>query len=167
MKRVMEVIIILMFFLLQSTLFQHIAFAGIVPNLMIIITSGCGYMNGKTDGMIAGFLSGLLLDIFYGDVIGFNALLFLYIGYANGYANRYFFPDDIKLPLVFVSLSDVVYLVVTYIVRFLLRARFDIGFYFLNVILPELVYTFIVALLLLMPIIYLNRRHRILGKYGE
>ena len=167
MKRLIEVMIILLFFLLQSTLFQHIAFAGIVPNLMIIITSGCGYMNGKTDGMIAGFLSGLLMDVFYGDVIGFNALLFLFIGYANGYANRYFFPDDVKLPLVFVSLSDIVYLMVTYIVRFLLRARFDIGYYFLNVMLPELVYTFFIALLLLMPIVYMSRRRGAFEKYGE
>ncbi len=167
MKRLIEVMIILLFFLLQSTLFQHIAFAGIVPNLMIIVTSGCGYINGKTDGMLAGFLSGLLMDVFYGDIIGFNALLFLFIGYANGYANRYFFPDDVKLPLVFVSLSDIVYLMVTYIVRFLLRARFDIGYYFLNVMLPELVYTSVIALLLLLPIVYMSRRGGVFEKYGE
>ncbi|MCR5747880.1 MAG: rod shape-determining protein MreD [Lachnospiraceae bacterium] len=167
MKRLLIIILVVISFLLQSTLFQYISFAGIVPNLMIIVVSASGYMRGKTDGAIAGFLGGLLIDIFYGDIIGFNALLFLYIGYVNGFANRYFYPDDIKLPLLFVSVSDFVYLLVTYIVRFLLRARFDIGNYFVNVMLPELVYTFIIAVLIFAPISFISLRYGRFEKDGE
>ena len=34
-----------------------------------------------------------------GDLIGFYALLYLYVGYLCGKANRLFFPEDILLPL--------------------------------------------------------------------
>ncbi|MBR1523626.1 MAG: rod shape-determining protein MreD [Lachnospiraceae bacterium] len=146
MKRLVEALAIILCFLLQSTIFQHIAFAGIVPNLMIIITSIFGFMEGRSDGMVVGFICGLLTDIFYGSVLGLNALIYLLIGYANGAANRGFYPDDIKFPLLFISVSDIVYLVMTYLSGFLLRARFNVGYYFLHIMLPELVYTIIVSL---------------------
>ena len=34
----------------------------------------------------------------------------------------------------------------------MLRARFNIGYYFINVMLPELVYTFAVTLILYLPL---------------
>lgn len=152
MKRLIEILFIFICFLLQSTLFQHFAFAGIVPNLMVIITSIFGFMEGRSHGMTVGFICGLLTDIFYGNVLGLNALLFLYIGYANGAGNRGFYPDDIKFPLLFISVSDLVYLILTYITGFLFRARFDIGYYFIHIMLPELAYTVAVCPFLFLPV---------------
>jgi rod shape-determining protein MreD len=79
-------------------------------------------------------------------------LIFLYIGYVNGVANRVFYPDDIKFPILFISLSDLAYLFLTYFFGFLLRARFDIGYYFLHVILPEAAYTIVVATIVYIPL---------------
>ncbi len=152
MKRIVGLFLIIICFLLQSTLFQYIAFAGIVPNLMIMITSIFGIMEGRTDGMLVGFACGLLTDIFYGSVLGVNALIFLLIGYANGIANRGFYPDDIKFPIMFIAASDMVCLVLTYLTGFLFRARFDVGYYFIHLMLPELIYTVIVAILFYIPI---------------
>ncbi|MBQ7584356.1 MAG: rod shape-determining protein MreD [Lachnospiraceae bacterium] len=152
MKRVVGAFAIIICFLFQSTLFQNIAFAGIVPNLMIIITSIFGIMEGRTDGMLVGFTCGILIDIFYGSVLGLNALIFLIIGYVNGVANRGFYPDDIKFPIIFIAASDTVYLILTYITGFLFRARFDIGYYFIHLMLPELIYTVAVAIMIYIPI---------------
>ncbi|MBQ9360357.1 MAG: rod shape-determining protein MreD [Lachnospiraceae bacterium] len=152
MKRLLEILFIFICFLLQSTLLRYGSFAGIVPNLMIIITSIFGFMEGRTDGMCVGFACGLLTDIFYGSVLGLNALIYLIIGYLNGVGNRGFYPDDIKLPLIFISGSDMVYLLLTYISGFLLRARLDIGYYFIHLMLPELVYTVAVSLIVYIPI---------------
>ena len=152
MKRIVEVVCIFLIFLLQSTLFQHISFAGIVPNLMIIATSAFGFMEGRVDGMCVGFVCGLLTDIFYGSVLGLNALIYLYIGYANGAANRGFYPDDIKFPLLFISISDLLYLMLTYFTGFLFRARFDLGYYFIRLMIPELIYTIALSLLIYLPL---------------
>ena len=71
-------------FLLQSTVFQGIAFNGIVPNLLIVLTASFGFMRGEKEGLIIGFFCGLLCDIYFGDVIGFYSLVMMYIGFLNG-----------------------------------------------------------------------------------
>ena len=157
-RRIVEFIIIIVCFLLQSTFFQAFSFAGIVPNLLIIITSAFGFMGGRKEGMFVGFISGLLMDIFYSQVIGINALIFLYIGYVNGMCNRIFYPEDVKFPLFFISLSDVACLFFQYVFGFLLRARLDLPYYFVKVMLPELIYTIVVMIIIYKPLLAVNNR---------
>mgnify|MGYP000299666988 FL=1 len=86
-------------FLLQTTIFQTLALASIAPNLMIILTASFGFMRGKKSGMFVGFFCGLFMDVFSGNLIGFYALLYMVIGYLNGFFRRLFYAEDIKLPL--------------------------------------------------------------------
>ena len=95
-RRVITVFIIVVCFLLECTVFQKIAFASITPNLLIIITSAFGFMRGKKEGMFVGFLSGLLVDIFFNELIGFYALIFMVIGYVNGFFKRIFYTINTK-----------------------------------------------------------------------
>ena len=149
--------IILCGFVFQTTLFQALRFGGISPNILIIITVSYGFMYGKKCGMVTGFLCGLLMDIFYGDVLGFYALVYLYIGAANGVFHSIFYQDDIKLPLVLILASDFVYSFTCYVLLYLLRSRFDIIFYLKHVILPEVVYTIFVTVFIYPCILLLNR----------
>lgn len=158
MKRnIIMVLTILISFVLQTTLFQVLSFGGISPNLLIIVTASYGFMFGRRYGMAVGFFCGLLMDIFYGSVLGFYALLFLYIGAANGVFHRVFYQNDIKLPLALITVSDLVYSFVCYVLLFLLRGRFQIGFYFKSVIIPEIVYTIFVTVFLYPVILLINR----------
>ena len=158
MKRnIILFLVILCGFVLQTTLFQALNFGGISPNILIIITVSYGFMRGKKYGMIVGFICGLLMDIFYGDVLGFYALVYLYIGAANGVFHSIFYQDDIKLPLVLILASDFVYSFTCYVLLYLLRSRFDIIFYLKHVILPEVVYTIFVTVFIYPCILLLNR----------
>ncbi len=159
MKRKLAVfLIITVCFLLQSTLFQSLSFASISPNLLIVVTSSFGFMRGRKEGMWIGFFSGLILDIFFGSVIGFYALIYAYIGYVNGFFRKRFFPDDIKLPLILIAASDLSYNILVYLFLFFLRGRFRIGYYFLNIMLPELVYTILVTIILYFIILKINNK---------
>ena len=141
-------LIIAICFLLQSTFFQALAFASISPNLLIVVTSSFGFMRGRKEGMWIGFFCGLLLDIFFGSVIGFYALIYSYIGYVNGFFRKMFFPDDIKLPLILIALSDFSCNVMVYLFLFFLRGKFRFNYYLLHIILPELVYTILITIVL-------------------
>ena len=77
-------LLIFICFLLQCTVFHAFAFGSIVPNLMLILTASFGFMRGEKSGLLIGFFSGLFIDIFFGEVLGFYALLYMYIGYTNG-----------------------------------------------------------------------------------
>ena len=137
---------IIVCFLLQSTLFQSLSLASISPNLLIILTSAYGFMKGKKEGMAVGFFCGLLEDIFFGRLLGIHALIYMYIGYANGYFNQIFYGEDIKLPMALISASELAYGLGTYLIMFLMRSRFDFFYYLKRIILPELLYTIIVTL---------------------
>ncbi len=159
MRRKFIVAFLIIFcFLLQSTTFQSIAFNGIVPNLLIVLTSAFGFMRGEKEGLIIGFFCGLISDIFFGDVIGFHALVMMYIGFLNGKFSGGFYPEDIKLPLALIIVSDLTYGIICYVCMFLLRGRLDFPYYFLHVILPEIVYTTIVMLLLYPLVLFINVR---------
>lgn len=149
--------VILIGFVLQTTLFQTLNFGGISPNILIIITASYGFMYDKKCGMVVGFICGLLMDIFYGNVLGFYALIYLYIGAANGAFHSIFYQEDIKLPLALILVSDFVYSFTCYVLLYLLRGRFDILFYLKNIILPEIVYTIFVTVFLYPLILLLNR----------
>ncbi|MCI9081192.1 MAG: rod shape-determining protein MreD [Lachnospiraceae bacterium] len=159
MRRKLTVFLIIsVCFLLQCTLFQALAFASISPNLLIVATSAFGFMRGRKEGMWIGFFSGLLLDLFFGSVIGFNALVYAYIGYINGFFRKRFFPDDIKLPLILIAASDLSYNMLVYFFLFFLRGRFRFGYYFLHIMLPELVYTILVTIVLYFVILNINQK---------
>ena len=146
-RRVITVFIIVVCFLLECTVFQKIAFASITPNLLIIITSAFGFMRGKKEGMFVGFLSGLLVDIFFNELIGFYALIFMVIGYVNGFFKRIFYAEDIKLPLILIAASDFIYAHIVYIFLFIVRSRFNYLYYLNHIIMPELIYTILVLIL--------------------
>ena len=158
MKRfIVSIILIILCFLLQTTFFKGLAFGGIVPNLLIIITSSFGFMRGRRPGLSSDFSADFWRIFFFGNVIGLNAMIYMYIGYANGKFHQIFFPDDIKLPLFLILASDLAYGFLYYVTLFLMRCRFQIGFYFLHIILPEAVYTILITLLLYPLVLKINK----------
>lgn len=157
MKRfIITTFLIFICFLLQCTVFHKLAFGGIVPNLLIVLTASFGFMRGEKTGLLIGFFCGLLADIFFGDSIGFYSLLYMYIGYMNGKFCTIFYPQDIKLPIALILASDSFYGCICYVILFLLRSRFDFDYYFLHIILPEIVYTIVVTIFLYPLILWIN-----------
>ncbi len=145
-------------FILQCSVFSSLAFAGIVPNLLIIVTSAFGFMRGEKEGLVIGFFCGLLNDIFFGGFLGFYAMVMMYIGYLNGKFCKIFYPEDIKLPLALIVISDLSYGIICYVLNFMLRGRFQFGFYFTHIILPETLYTILVTLFLYPLILKVNEK---------
>ena len=102
-------LVILVAYVLQCTVFPVLDIAGIKPNLLLIVTASFGFMRGSKSGMLVGFLSGLLIDIQFGKMIGFYALIYLVVGFLNGLFEQMFYDEDIKLPLFLIAVSDFLY----------------------------------------------------------
>jgi len=151
-------LMIVVCFILQNTVFQTLALASISPNLLVVLTASLGLMRGKREGMLVGFFCGFMIDIFYGNLFGFYALVYLCIGYISGFFNKIFFDDDIKLPMLLISGSELLYSLIVYVFMFLIRTRFEFGYYFVHIIIPELVYTMLVTLFLYRIINSINRK---------
>ncbi|MCI6499536.1 rod shape-determining protein MreD [Lachnospiraceae bacterium HCP1S3_C3] len=158
LKKVIMTLLVFIFYLLQCTLFKTFSLGSVSPNLLLILTFCAGFMGGRKMGMYVGILSGLILDLFYGDVLGFNTLLLLYIGYVNGMFNKMFYDEVITLPLALLVGSQLSYSIIYYVFNFLLRNRLDIGYYFIHIMLPELAYTVIISVLIYRLLLRLNRK---------
>lgn len=157
MRRIITIgILIMTCFLLQSNVFQGMAFNGIIPNIVIILTSSFGFMRGEKEGLLIGLICGLLCDIFYGDVIGFQALILMYIGFLNGKFSGIFYPEEIKLPMALIVVSDLSFGIISYVLMFLLRGKLNFSYYFKANILPEVIYTTLVTLIIYPIILRIN-----------
>ena len=89
-RKLILAVLILLAFVLQGTVFQTLSIASIVPNLLLILTVSFGFMRGKKEGMFVGFFCGLLIDIFYGSMIGFYALITCILDLAMAFCIKSF-----------------------------------------------------------------------------
>ena len=124
-------IFVIVSFILQTTVFRVLDFGGIAPNLMMIIVASLGFIKGDKTGLITGFFSGLLVDIFFGTYLGFFAMIYMYLGFIVGKFHEVFFSQNIAIPITFITVADFLFGFVCYVLMFLFRTRFDIGYYML------------------------------------
>lgn len=150
------ILMILISYLIQSTMIRILPMGGVAPNFLIILTSCFGFMRGKGDGMFVGFISGIIMDVLFGGVLGFYALVYTVIGYLNGMFSSIFYPEDVKLPVALITSSELIYCFVVYIFRFLIQGRLRFGYYFLHIILPEIVYTIFITIIIYKIILHIN-----------
>ena len=96
------------------------------------------------------------MDFFSGYLFGYYALIYMYIGLLNGLFKKQFFGDDLRLPLVLIGTSDLVYGFFSYLAIYLVKAPYDFSFYLMNIILPEMVYTLLVSIFVYYIILHIN-----------
>ena len=139
-------------FLLQSTVMDLISIGSVTPNLMLVLFVSMGLM-------WTGFLSGLLVDLFFGSIFGFYALIYMYIGYLSGYAHRIYYDDDVKVPMFLTAGADLLYNLAVYGLQFLLRGRLGLRTYLYRIIIPEMFYTVFITLIVYRLFRYINYRY--------
>lgn len=160
----LNVLLILLAFTIQNCVFPLLPFLAATPNLLLILTFSFGFIHGKHAGMFYGLLSGLLLDLFYSGPFGFYSLVYVYIGYINGIFTKYYYEDYITLPLILSVFNELAYSMYVYVLRFLIRGRLDLPYYFRNIILPEIIFTVITTLLVYRLFLSASRRLVDMGK---
>ena len=154
----LNILLILLAFTVQNCVFPLLPFLAATPNLLLILTFSFGFIHGRNAGMFYGFLSGLLLDLFYSGPFGFYTLLFINIGYFNGICTQYYYEDYINLPLLMSLVNELVYNLYIYVFRFLIRNRLDFLYYAKEIIIPELIFTVVTTLLIYRFFLSANRR---------
>lgn len=159
---------VLLLFALQTAVLARIPYLNIVPNLVLCAVCSFGILRGRRRGLWIGFASGLLVDIFYGGpMIGFFALIYMYIGFLNGLFSRFILKDMVAVPLIFVSGSEVLYHLYVYVFSYLLRRRLGFFDYFKGIMIPEFVLTLVFMLILYGVLESINSRIKNAERKGE
>ena len=139
-------IIIISCFILQTSILPMILSSDITPNLMIIVTASYGFMFGDRKGMCIGLVCGLLSDIYFGPLIGFEAGVYAIIGYFSGKFQKILYVEDLAFPLSLIAVCDFVYGFLTCVFLFAMRNRLFMRAFLMQRMLPEMVYTLLAAL---------------------
>ena len=148
--------------MLQSALFPYISVAGATPNLMLILTVSFGLMRGRKEGMLVGFFCGFLYDLYFGFAIGPFMIIYMLIGYCNGFFHRLYLVEDVLLPIIIITLDDFIFNLF-----FVMRNRLSFGLYMKDIILPDMIYTAILTMIVFKLFVFINKRLKRAEKGSE
>lgn len=146
--------------LLQSTVLDYIRIYNVKPNLIIVFTISVALLNGNIEGAIVGFFAGLAQDMISGKMIGFYALLGLYLGLAVGSINKRLYRDNIFVVIFFTFVSTIAYESAVYFLCFfrsIIQGRINLLYPLKEIILPEAVYNSAVSVFIYIFVIKLIR----------
>ena len=147
--RALAVIIqVILLYVFQTSAFTSFALAGVVPNLLIVPVVAVAFMRGSNKGMLTGFFCGILVDLTYSSFIGLFALMYMLIGYLTGFAVKIYDENDYTLPVILISLSELLYNLMYYIFFYFLNGKLNFGFYFFRFMVPKVIYTVLISILL-------------------
>lgn len=153
---VLHLLIIFLAFIIQTSIFPMIPLFNTSPNLLLIITFSYGLLYSERIGILTGVICGLLFDMYFNGEFGFYILIYSLIGYFNGRLNSAFYNDTITLPLVLSLVNGFSYNFYIYFTHFFIRRKFNLIYYFFNLMLPNVLFTLIVTVVLYKFLYYFN-----------
>jgi len=156
-SRIMYIFLVLLFGTLQTTIFSNLTFFGVKPLLLLALVVCVSLVKGGIDGGLIGLACGLFMDIMGGKTIGVNSLLFMYAGAATGFICGGFFNDKAIVAIFFTGIVTMCYGLIYYFMIFFIWGETRILAVLWRVMLPEVIYTAIIALPMFMLIRYMNR----------
>ena len=157
-KNLVMILLVLCTFLLQTTLRGILPSEYTVPDMLMILTCSMGLMSGKKAGMLTGFFSGLLYDLFYGSVFGFTALCFLYAGFASGFLFKVFFDEDIRVPMATVGICELIYKLISFPVEYAVGRQYRFQSYLTGSVIPAVIASILFTIVLYYLYRLINRR---------
>ncbi len=145
---ILVIIEILLFYLLQTSVFPYFALAGVVPDLLMILTVSVAFTRGRIQGMLTGLAAGLLMDFCFSSIVGFYGILYLVTGYLAGFSHKIYDRNDYTLPLILVGVSELIYNLLYFVVFYMLQGRLNFGYYMYRFTVPRVIYTVLLSIII-------------------
>lgn len=160
LRTILVGMLIIISYVFQTTFSMKMSFGVAAPNMIMILVCSYALLRGKKEGLLVGFFSGLLIDLFFGyyEVVGINAFLYMMIGYVVGIFHDIWYLQDILIPVSVVAICEFAYNFIYYIITFLLRNKLDIVHYIKSIFVPEIVYTVFLTVFIYRIFMFLNKK---------
>lgn len=163
-KVVLFSIYIFVIAIIQTTVLEYIRIFHVKPNLLLVLTVVAGLLEGSVEGAVIGFFTGLAQDIATGKLIGFYALLGMYIGLIAGFINKRLYRENFFVVMFFTFLSTVVYEIAVYFLSAFLKGQMQLLYAFRYIILPEGIYNCIMSVFMFILIVKVKDKVENMGK---
>jgi rod shape-determining protein MreD len=133
--------------ILQLSIFSYFPFAGIKPDLLLVIVIVSSLLKGSKMGFAVGFTAGFLQDIFLGEMLGVYTITKLLIGGIAGLLNGQFFKDNFFLPPLFIFFLSLIQGTFVFLLSENLVFNVNFILFIKNIILPEALYNALIGFL--------------------
>ena len=91
--------LVVFLYVLQTSMLPLIAYHGISPDLLLLLTVSFAFLRGIKQGVLMGFAAGLLQDLATGTFLGMNAFTHTIFGLICGQLSESVFKEIFLLPV--------------------------------------------------------------------
>ncbi len=155
MKYLYYAILIFLISIIQPTLITSISVFGITANIFLVSVLLVGFFRGKYEGAIYGLISGFIFGVVSGNIIGFDAILYMYLGLLAGvFSDSAFQVSHILIAVAAVFVASVIYGITKSLVYMMILDGVKFWFTQYRLVLIEAVYDAVIAI----PLFYIIRR---------
>lgn len=148
MKAINIILIVLFNFIFQTTIIHYFSFWGVIPNTTLIILVCFSLLRGRKKGAALGLFIGLIQDILFARIIGFNALIYFIVGLTVGTFDDKVFKENSLISVVFVSLSTITYHILYFLFMYFNTINVNIFSLFNKIVLIEVIYNSLLSIII-------------------
>lgn len=134
-------------FLLQVGVAPYITIGGVAPNFFLIIVTVVALVNGSDEGVVVGFIAGIILDLLGTGPVGPWAMVLALTGYVTGLIDRHLFAEGWLLPVSVLSIASLFSELLYMVVLTIMGSTGAFWSALLTKVLPTTVYTIVIAIL--------------------
>lgn len=135
-------------YILQANVFVNLKIAGVMPNLFVLLILYIGLFANTLHAIVFSIITGLIIDLTYGKVIGITAVMLCIIGYLGAYFDKNFSKES-KLKIVFMVIGSTIIYEMGYYILSSIIVGFDLEWWnFTRIIIFEVIYNVLITIIL-------------------
>lgn len=154
-------LLIILSYVLQIIFLPRIPHLLTIPNFFLITTASCGFLYGRTVGLVTGFLSGLILDVLGGGTPGFFILIYSLLGFGNGFLGEKMESEILLMVLLLCITNEILFHTYSFFFSFIIGKSFNLLSYIRKVAIPETLFTLILFFPLYGLLLFISRKAEI------
>lgn len=142
MRNLYRAIVLLVIFLLQSSLCGFVRILGIAPNFLLCAVIAAALTSaGPVEAAVFGLVAGTVYDVLWGRVFGVHAMLMMYTCLAVFYIAAYIYRKTVISGVVITFCATFLYELIFYAISFLIWGETHIIYFIFRIIIPGAAYT--------------------------
>ncbi len=144
--------------ILQATVVPHLAVWGVFADLPVLLVVSWGLLRGPREGILWGFIAGVVVDLISGAPFGAATLSLMLVGFLSGLGKNSAFTVHIVFPAVIMFLATVLYNVCFLLIVWISGQPVIWLDSFVRIVLPSAVLNAVLAPIIFLPMRWLHVR---------
>ena len=138
--------LILIFALLQTTVFARFRPFGAIPDLMLPLVIAISMTEGERWGAVCGLIAAFIIESLGADTISLLPLLYMPAGYFCPIVTELYLTDTVPVRMIYTAVTTLIRTVLSLFYLAMTAHDFDLAVLFTDVVFPEYAASFLMAI---------------------